>query len=205
VRTQVSREQEQQLKGLLEGQDEAKPCSLYHMVHMNLWTKLRPYVRVRAHHSGQFWPYQAALPSSEPAIHHLCAPGIAIFNTYARLLMISVSDTCMYLSCSWHAYPSWGWAAHGVWAPDIRGLPNKEFLEKAHELYEMHIYTHGNAEYAVEMARLLDPTRKFFAERIMSQVGNFTLLPLSNVLHLHVSPTWCDSHLVSLACTGKGG
>ena len=34
----------------------------------------------------------------------------------------------------------------------------------------MHIYTHGNAEYAVEMARLLDPTRKYFAERIISQV-----------------------------------
>lgn len=34
----------------------------------------------------------------------------------------------------------------------------------------MHIYTHGNAEYAAEMAKLLDPTKRFFAERIISQV-----------------------------------
>ncbi len=46
----------------------------------------------------------------------------------------------------------------------------QEFLEKAHEVSEMHIYTHGNAEYAIEMARLLDPTKRFFAERIISQV-----------------------------------
>lgn len=38
------------------------------------------------------------------------------------------------------------------------------------QLYEMHIYTHGNAEYAVEMAKLLDPSKRFFAERIISQV-----------------------------------
>ena len=38
-------------------------------------------------------------------------------------------------------------------------------------MYEMHIYTHGNAEYAVEMARLVDPTQRFFAERIISQVA----------------------------------
>ena len=48
-------------------------------------------------------------------------------------------------------------------------MPPQEFLEQAHVLSEMHIYTHGNAEYAVEMARLLDPTRKYFAERIISQ------------------------------------
>lgn len=47
----------------------------------------------------------------------------------------------------------------------------QEFLEKAHEVSEMHIYTHGNAEYAAEMAKLLDPTKRFFAERIISQVS----------------------------------
>ena len=44
------------------------------------------------------------------------------------------------------------------------------FLARTQQLYEMHIYTHGNAEYAVEMAKLLDPSKRFFAERIISQV-----------------------------------
>lgn len=39
----------------------------------------------------------------------------------------------------------------------------------------MHIYTHGNAEYAIEMAKLLDPTKRFFAERIISQVPNLAI------------------------------
>ena len=48
----------------------------------------------------------------------------------------------------------------------------QEFLAKTQQLYEMHIYTHGNAEYAVEMAKLLDPSKRFFAERIISQVSS---------------------------------
>lgn len=43
-------------------------------------------------------------------------------------------------------------------------------MARTQQLYEMHIYTHGNAEYAVEMAKLLDPTKRLFAERIISQV-----------------------------------
>ncbi len=42
----------------------------------------------------------------------------------------------------------------------------------------MHIYTHGNKEYAQEMAKLLDPTKRFFAERIISQVFPLYLLDL---------------------------
>ncbi|BDA42625.1 probable RNA polymerase II subunit A C-terminal domain phosphatase [Coccomyxa sp. Obi] len=80
---------EEQLAAIQQARSEDQPESLYHLEHMHLWTKLRPYVR--------------------------------------------------------------------------------EFLEKAHEVSEMHIYTHGNAEYAAEMAKLLDPTKRFFAERIISQ------------------------------------
>ena len=47
----------------------------------------------------------------------------------------------------------------------------QDFLARTQQLYEMHIYTHGNAEYAVEMAKLLDPSKRFFAERIISQVS----------------------------------
>lgn len=61
----------------------------------------------------------------------------------------------------------------------------QEFLARTHELYEMHIYTHGNKEYAQEMAKLLDPTKRFFAERIISQV---ILCPVP-MYHLAVEPS----------------
>ena len=51
----------------------------------------------------------------------------------------------------------------------------QDFLARTQQLYEMHIYTHGNAEYAVEMAKLLDPSKRFFAERIISQVSMWGL------------------------------
>jgi TFIIF-interacting CTD phosphatase-like protein len=70
---------------------------------------------------------------------------------------------CYYLSPHWEA-------SIGENFTNQDTLPVQEFLEKAHELFEMHIYTHGNAEYAIEMACLLDPSRRYFAERIMSQV-----------------------------------
>lgn len=38
-------------------------------------------------------------------------------------------------------------------------------------MFELSIYTHGNREYAVAMARLLDPHKQLFAERIISAVS----------------------------------
>ena len=38
-------------------------------------------------------------------------------------------------------------------------------------MFELSIYTHGNREYAVAMARLLDPRKQLFAERIISAVS----------------------------------
>ena len=46
----------------------------------------------------------------------------------------------------------------------------REFLEAAYKIAEMHIYTHGGREYANAMAKLLDPTKKFFKDRVISQV-----------------------------------
>ncbi len=46
----------------------------------------------------------------------------------------------------------------------------RQFLEKAHERYELHIYTMGDRDYAAEMAARLDPQRRLFAERIISSV-----------------------------------
>ena len=45
----------------------------------------------------------------------------------------------------------------------------REFLEGVHAMAEMHIYTHGDRDYAAAMALLLDPKRRFFQERIISQ------------------------------------
>eukprot|EP00891_Asterochloris_glomerata_P009906 jgi/Astpho2/9906/fgenesh1_pm.00152_%23_9_t len=44
----------------------------------------------------------------------------------------------------------------------------RAFLDQASKMFELSIYTHGNREYAVAMARLLDPHKQLFAERIIS-------------------------------------
>ncbi|KAJ3069699.1 putative tubulin polyglutamylase ttll1 [Podochytrium sp. JEL0797] len=44
-----------------------------------------------------------------------------------------------------------------------------EFLEQAHKLYELHIYTMGTRHYADAVARIIDPTRKLFNDRILSR------------------------------------
>lgn len=46
----------------------------------------------------------------------------------------------------------------------------RAFLEAVAARFELHIYTHGDAEYARAMAGLLDPGGRLFAERIISQV-----------------------------------
>lgn len=47
----------------------------------------------------------------------------------------------------------------------------REFLAAARQLAEMHIYTHGDRDYAAAMAAILDPTRALFQDRIISQAG----------------------------------
>lgn len=49
----------------------------------------------------------------------------------------------------------------------------REFLEDVHQRFELHIYTMGDRDYAAEMAKRLDPSRRLFAERIISSVGPF--------------------------------
>jgi RNA polymerase II C-terminal domain phosphatase-like 3/4 len=43
-----------------------------------------------------------------------------------------------------------------------------EFLATARELFELHVYTMGDRDYAAEMAQLLDPGGKLFAGRVIS-------------------------------------
>lgn len=42
------------------------------------------------------------------------------------------------------------------------------FLEAAHARFDLHVYTMGDKSYAVEMARLLDPTGRLFQGRVIS-------------------------------------
>uniref|UniRef100_A0A1J3CTK8 RNA polymerase II C-terminal domain phosphatase-like n=1 Tax=Noccaea caerulescens TaxID=107243 RepID=A0A1J3CTK8_NOCCA len=43
------------------------------------------------------------------------------------------------------------------------------FLKEASELFEMYIYTMGDRPYAEQMAKLLDPKREYFGDRIISR------------------------------------
>ncbi|PIA43721.1 hypothetical protein AQUCO_01800046v1 [Aquilegia coerulea] len=43
------------------------------------------------------------------------------------------------------------------------------FLEKVSDMYEMYIYTRGGLAYALKVAKLLDPGRKYFGSRVISR------------------------------------
>ncbi|KAL6505409.1 hypothetical protein OROHE_022788 [Orobanche hederae] len=55
----------------------------------------------------------------------------------------------------------------GMWTKLRPGIWN--FLEKASQLYELHLYTMGNKYYATEMAKLLDPKGELFSGRVISR------------------------------------
>ncbi len=48
----------------------------------------------------------------------------------------------------------------------------RDFLIQTHRLFELHIYTHGDQDYAAEMAKLLDPQKVFFGGRVISGVSS---------------------------------
>ncbi|KAL3314626.1 RNA polymerase II [Cichlidogyrus casuarinus] len=45
----------------------------------------------------------------------------------------------------------------------------KNFLERISKLYELHICTFGNRLYAHQLAAIIDPQKKYFAQRILSR------------------------------------
>ncbi|KAK5957967.1 CTD phosphatase Fcp1 [Knufia fluminis] len=45
----------------------------------------------------------------------------------------------------------------------------EQFLENVSEKYELHIYTMGTRQYAKEIAKIVDPDRKYFEDRILSR------------------------------------
>jgi RNA polymerase II subunit A-like phosphatase len=50
----------------------------------------------------------------------------------------------------------------------------QEFLERVSAMYELHIYTMATRAYAQAVAKIIDPERKFFGDRILSRDENGT-------------------------------
>jgi RNA polymerase II subunit A-like phosphatase len=59
----------------------------------------------------------------------------------------------------------------------------KEFLSKISELYELHVYTMGTRAYALNIAKIVDPDKKLFGDRIISrdENGNVTAKSLARL------------------------
>lgn len=47
-----------------------------------------------------------------------------------------------------------------------------EFLEEVAQMYELHVYTMGTRAYALNIAKLVDPDRKLFGNRVISRDEN---------------------------------
>ncbi|KEH38217.1 carboxy-terminal domain phosphatase-like protein [Medicago truncatula] len=45
----------------------------------------------------------------------------------------------------------------------------RTFLKQASEMFEMYIYTMGDRQYSLEMARLLDPQEEYFKDKVISR------------------------------------
>jgi RNA polymerase II subunit A-like phosphatase len=62
--------------------------------------------------------------------------------------------------------------AQGCWYY-IKMRPGlKEFLSKISEMYELHVYTMGTRAYALNIAKIVDPDKKLFGDRIISRDEN---------------------------------
>ncbi|KAI2464851.1 hypothetical protein F4781DRAFT_52814 [Annulohypoxylon bovei var. microspora] len=54
-----------------------------------------------------------------------------------------------------------------------------EFLEKISHLFELHVYTMGTRAYALNIAKIVDPTQKLFGNRIISRDENDSIVAKS--------------------------
>ncbi|KHJ33856.1 putative fcp1-like phosphatase [Erysiphe necator] len=59
----------------------------------------------------------------------------------------------------------------------------KKFLNKISEMYELHVYTMGTRAYAMNIAKIVDPEKKLFGDRIISrdENGSITTKSLSRL------------------------
>jgi len=54
-----------------------------------------------------------------------------------------------------------------------------EFLENVAELFELHVYTMGTRAYALNIAKIIDPTQKLFGNRVISRDENGSMVAKS--------------------------
>jgi RNA polymerase II subunit A-like phosphatase len=52
----------------------------------------------------------------------------------------------------------------------------REFLEKVAEMYELHVYTMGTRAYALNIAKIVDPEKRLFGDRIISRDENGSMV-----------------------------
>ena len=52
----------------------------------------------------------------------------------------------------------------------------EQFLREMHAKYEMHVYTMATKQYALEIAKIIDPTGEYFADRILSRDASDNLV-----------------------------
>ena len=50
----------------------------------------------------------------------------------------------------------------------------RDFFDRMSKLYEMHVYTMATRAYAQAVAKIIDPERKYFGDRILSRDENYT-------------------------------
>jgi RNA polymerase II subunit A-like phosphatase len=51
-----------------------------------------------------------------------------------------------------------------------------EFLEEVSKMYELHVYTMGTRAYADAIARIVDPQKQYFGDRILSRDESGSIL-----------------------------
>ncbi|KAI1773821.1 hypothetical protein F4818DRAFT_103476 [Hypoxylon cercidicola] len=54
-----------------------------------------------------------------------------------------------------------------------------EFLERIYQMFELHVYTMGTRAYALNIAKIVDPTQKLFGNRIISRDENESIVAKS--------------------------
>ncbi|KJZ73454.1 hypothetical protein HIM_07248 [Hirsutella minnesotensis 3608] len=55
----------------------------------------------------------------------------------------------------------------------------KDFLEEVSKMYELHVYTMGTRAYALNIARIVDPDRRLFGNRVISRDENGSIISKS--------------------------
>jgi RNA polymerase II subunit A C-terminal domain phosphatase len=55
-----------------------------------------------------------------------------------------------------------------------------EFLEEVSKMYELHVYTMGTRAYANAVAKIVDPQRKYFGDRVLSRDESGSMISSRN-------------------------